>query len=55
MLMWMAKTVHSDLFADIDMEQETKNYYKTYYNIELADEQVDSIFKPSPNASGKSR
>lgn len=55
MLLWMAKTVHPDLFEDIDMAVETKNYYKTYYNIDLTDEQVEFIFNPSPDASGKSK
>lgn len=53
MLMWLAKTVHPDLFSDIDMEQETVNYYKNFYGIDLTEEQLTMIYNPSRDASGK--
>ncbi|MGN0335837.1 MAG: ABC transporter substrate-binding protein [Lachnospiraceae bacterium] len=50
-LLWMAKTVYPDLFADIDITEETKNYYKDVFGIELTDAQAESIFAPPSEAS----
>lgn len=50
-LLWMAKTVYPDLFADIDITEETKSYYKDVFDIELTDEQAQMIFAPSSEAS----
>lgn len=54
-LMWLAKQAYPDLFADIDITAETKNYYKTLFGIELTDEQAESIFNPSVNAGMKTQ
>ena len=50
-LIWMAKTVYPELFADFDITVETKNYYKDVFGIELTDEQANRIFNPSSMAS----
>lgn len=49
-LLWMAKTIYPELFADIDIIDETKTYYRTLFGIELTDEQANSIFNPSKDA-----
>ncbi|MBR5308453.1 MAG: ABC transporter substrate-binding protein [Clostridia bacterium] len=50
-LMWIAKTVYPELFSDINITEETKQYYKEVFGIELTSEQADSIFNPSKGAS----
>ena len=50
-LIWMAKTVYPDLFADYDITTETKTYYKEVFGIDLTDEQANRIFNPSSMAS----
>ncbi len=50
-LLWMAKTVYPELFADVDITEETKTYYKEVFGIELTDEQAESIFAPPAEAS----
>ena len=45
-LLWFAKTIYPELFADIDIIQETKNYYKEVFGIELSDTQAAAIFAP---------
>lgn len=50
-LMWLAKTAYPELFEDIDITSETKAYYKEVFNIELTDEQADSIFTPTSDAA----
>ena len=52
MLLWLAKTNHPELFADIDMEAEMKDYYKRFYNVELTDEHMEKIFHPVREAAG---
>lgn len=49
-LLWLAKSVYPDLFDDIDMIKETKDYYKKIFDIELTDAQAERIFNPSSNA-----
>lgn len=50
-LLWLAKTVYPDEFEDIDITQETKDYYKKVFDIDLTDEQAEKIFKPASDAS----
>ena len=50
-LLWLAKTVYPDLFKDIDMTKEVKDYYRTVFGVELTDEQVESIFTPTSDAA----
>lgn len=52
-LLWLAKTTYPELFKDIDITTEVKNYYKTVFGVELTDKQANSIFNPvSDSASG---
>lgn len=50
-LLWMAKTVYPELFEDVDITEETKDYYKDVFEIELTDEQAEMIFAPVSEAS----
>ncbi len=49
-LLWFAKTTYPELFEDIDIIQETKDYYKEVFGVELTDEQATSIFAPNAEA-----
>lgn len=49
-LMWLAKTAYPELFEDIDIITETKDYYREIFGIELTDEQASQIFNPAANA-----
>lgn len=52
-LLWLSKTIYPELFKDIDITQEVKDYYKTVFDVTLTDEQAESIFTPvSEAASG---
>lgn len=37
MALGMAKDMHPDLFADVDMAKEAKNYFKQFYNYDMSD------------------
>lgn len=49
-LLWLAQAVYPELFSDVDILQETKDYYKEVFSIELTDEQASSIFAPAADA-----
>jgi len=49
-LLWFAKTTYPELFSDIDIIQETKDYYREVFGVELTDEQAASIFAPEESA-----
>ncbi|MBR0468714.1 MAG: ABC transporter substrate-binding protein [Mogibacterium sp.] len=49
-LLWMAKTAYPELFEDVDVIAEAKDYYKEVFGIELTDEQAQSIFEPAQSA-----
>ncbi len=40
---WLAKTLHPDLFEDLDIEAEVKWYYKEFFDYELSDDDVQRI------------
>ena len=50
MLMWMANVQYPEVFS-FDMPKEVREYYKTFYNFELTDEQLDGILNTSVKAS----
>ena len=49
-LLWFAKTTYPEYFTDIDVIQETKDYYKEVFGVELNDAQAASIFAPDADA-----
>lgn len=49
-LMWLAKSVYPNLFEDIDITKETKDYYKKIFDVELTDAQAERVFNPSSKA-----
>ena len=52
-LKWLATKIQPEKFADIDIDQEIKDYYEKYYNVELTDEDLQEIYNPARAAAGK--
>ena len=48
---YIAKILHPDLFEDLDMLKEVKDYYSRFYNYKLTDDQADRILKHMPPAN----
>lgn len=44
--LWSAKIIHPELFEDLDMNEETREFYSTFYSYELSEEELDSILNP---------
>ncbi|MEW6696242.1 MAG: ABC transporter substrate-binding protein [Bacillota bacterium] len=51
MLKWLAQKNHPELFKEISIEKEIKDYYKEFYGFELNDEQVKKILNPPREAA----
>jgi iron complex transport system substrate-binding protein len=47
-IQWVAKLLHVDKFADIDIREQTKYFYQTFYEYALTEAQVDSILNNTP-------
>ncbi len=52
-LEWMAQLFHPELFPDLDMEKELKEFYSKFFRYDLSDEEVDLIMNHElpPNAA----
>lgn len=50
MMMWLATLIQPDIFSDIDMEQEVKDYFSTYFQYTLTDEDMAQIMSDAANA-----
>ena len=50
-LLGLAKTVYPELFADVDILQETKDYYQQVFGVTLTDDQASQIFAPPAEAA----
>lgn len=44
-VIWAAKMLNPDLFADVDMAAETKDFYRTFYGYDLTDDQAARILE----------
>ena len=42
-MLYLAKNIQPDLFADLNMEDEIQNYYETFYGYTLSDENIQNI------------
>ncbi len=42
-LLWVAKTTYPELFVDVDMASEVKNFLREFLHLEISDEQVKQI------------
>ncbi len=51
-LLWYAKMVYPELFEDIDLTEEAKEYYNTVFGIELTNSQIETMFAPPSEAAG---
>lgn len=45
--LWAATVLHPELFKDLDMRKEVKDFYAKFYSYNLSDQQVDSILNPT--------
>lgn len=43
MLWWLAKTLYPDLFSDIDLEREIRDFYREFYDYAVTDDEIASI------------
>lgn len=43
LLQFIAKTLHPELFKDLDMKKEIKTYYDKFYNYKLTDDEVTRV------------
>lgn len=50
-LLWMAKQVYPDLFEDVDITKEVKDYYQAMYGVKLSDGQVERMYHPGRDAA----
>lgn len=42
-MLWTAKLVYPERFEDVDIEQETRTFYSTFFNYDLSDKQLKKI------------
>jgi hypothetical protein len=44
--LWLAKIMHPEKTANLDIKQKTKEFYRDNYHYELSDAQVENILFP---------
>ena len=49
-MLYLAKYIHPELFEDLDVEEEIKYYYSTFYGYDLGGDQVQRILNHMPPA-----
>lgn len=50
-VLWLAKTLHPDLFRHISMEREMKEYYERFYHYQLTSDEARRILNRQPPRS----
>jgi len=49
-IQWAAKIINPDKFQNIDIVKETRNFYKTFLNYDLSEEEANKIINDEPPA-----
>ena len=52
-VVWMAKTLYPDKFADVDMKKMTMDFYKNYLGYDLSSEYADAILAGKNSPTGE--
>jgi iron complex transport system substrate-binding protein len=47
--LWLAKTLHPDLFPNVNLAAEVKDFYSKFYSYQLSDQQANAILNGSLN------
>lgn len=42
-ILWTAKTIYPELFSDVDIEKETREFYRNFFDYQLSDSQLAKI------------
>lgn len=45
--LWLATTLYPEVFADIDMREETRRFYRDFYRIDLTDAEITEFLNPT--------
>ena len=48
-VLWAAKVLHPERFADIDMAEETRDFYKTFFEYDLSEAELAEILNTELN------
>ena len=51
---WLATMIQPEIFSDIDIKAEIADYYKTYFNIDLSEENLAQILCTEMNKNSAS-
>ena len=49
-MLWLAKTVYPELFKDLNVTEQAKEYYQEVFGVSLTDAQINGIFQPTSGA-----
>lgn len=49
MMKWLARLIQPDIFSDIDMEQEVRDFFESYFQTTLTDEDLSQIMNDEAN------
>ena len=50
---WAATVIQPELFSDIDVRKELKDFYQSFFNVTLSEKQLDTIFCVEVNKDSK--
>lgn len=50
-LQWMAQKLYPELFEDIDMDAEIKDYFQRFYGVTLSDADLDTLYNPPADSA----
>ena len=48
--LWLVKMLYPEHAADVDLAEETRAFYRTFYRLELPDERLEAILGPATSA-----
>ena len=49
MLKWMGSIQQPEIFSDYDIRSDIKDFYKKFFNHDLTDEEIDTIYNVKAN------
>lgn len=49
-LEWLAQAVYPDLFSDVDVASDVRDYYNKLFGVTLTDDQISAMYTPNRDA-----